>query len=486
MVVALVLGSVACGETSVDALAIWIDGRVDADGNRQLQIYDRGERQTIEFQPTTPGSETELLQMAVDGRGRGLVTSGTRETVYVDLREGRRGRISDELDMTRDLHPDFAMLRGGDGIVRELLSRSASLSRRLGFMALTTRHGLVPTVIDSPGEPQPGARWEFLSALDAPMMFWVETRGNPSAAAGRVAAVAYPSVFSPLLDVAVPTVVATGTLSGRGIDDNNGGGRIGDGICPHRICVSPSGRVLTTMADEPCTVWQWDWTEAVSPNVPVAPEKISLPEACPEETNPNLVATLGDDLIVMDDDNRLLLFDLSAQTMRAAPKLGEGGAQVVRLTGRGTVLLWITFDGQVVRMDPSGVRLLSTERSFCSVVDGLATSPSGNWVAMSCNGQSLLDEGPSGLIMRVSALGLEQYPGINMRPIAVDDDGNTLLYSFDADDSDAAPRGLFVLGGDGTLARVDDLEPGPATIAVPSERFGRINGRFFDATAIPR
>jgi len=479
-------GSAGCGAASADVLAVWIDGQFDENGNREVQIYDRGEHRSITLAPVIPGSGTELLQLAVDNQARGLIASGTRETVYVDLRQGRRGRLSNELDTTRELSPDFGRFRNGDALVRELVTVTTSAARRLAFLALNSRHGLVPTVLDSPGEPDATAQWALLSAAAAPVAFWVEERGTPIAAAGRVQAVVYPGVddSGTLPDVMVPTVVATGLLQGRGVEDNNSPGRISDGICPHRVCVSPSGHVLTTMAEAPCVLWRWDWTEAVTPDTPLAAWQVPLPEGCPAENDPSLVATLGDDLVVMDDDDRIFLFDLARGTTMSVPKVREGLARIA-LAGRGTVLLWLTFSGQLVRVDASGPRLVTTERSYCSIADATAVSPSGNWVAMSCNGQPPFEGAPEGLVLRLSALGLEQYTGISMRPVAIDDEGNALLHSFDSGDSDAAPRGLFVLSGDGVLARVDDLEPGPAQIAVPSEAQGRIEGRYFHAVGIP-
>ena len=363
--------------------------------------------------------------------------------------------------------------------------RTPTSTRSLALLPLSGRFGLEPSLVQTPAEPASDASWRFVSATDAPVMFWVEERGNPVHADGRVQALVYPSDFNAPLDVPEPTVVANGMLQGRGIDDTNAPARATDGICRNRVCVSPSGRVLTTQADEPCALWRWDWTEASSPDTPLAATRIVLPDECPEDVDPFIVATLADDLVVMDDDQRIFLFDLSSNTMRAAPKIGDGLARVL-LVDRGKVILYITFAGQVVRVDELGARLVSTEQSFCTIVDAIAASPSGNWVVMSCNGQSPVDGAPDGLIMRVSSLGLEQFAGINMRPVAVDDDGNAMLYSFDSDDSIAEPRGLFILSGDGTLARTDDLEPGPAPVAIPSEEFGRLDGRFFHAVGIPR
>ena len=56
-----------------------------------------------------------------------------------------------------------------------------------------------------------------------------------------------------------------------------------------------------------------------------------------------------------------------------------------------------------------------------------------------------------------------------------DDDSNGVIDDVDAT---AIPRGLFVLSGDGQLARIDELEPPPAEIALWHESLGRTMGRF--------
>ena len=89
-----------------------------------------------------------------------------------------------------------------------------------------------------------------------------------------------------------------------------------------------------------------------------------------------------------------------------------------------------------------------------------------------------------GQVQRVSVLGAELYGGIPMRPIAIDDDGNALLYSISSDEDDDTPRGLFVLSGDGTLSRVDELEPFPGQVTFNHGAGEQLRGRF--AAAGPR
>jgi hypothetical protein len=134
-------------------------------------------------------------------------------------------------------------------------------------------------------------------------------------------------------------------------------------------------------------------------------------------------------------------------------------------------------------VDASGSRLLATEQTFCSLRDGLTASPSGNWVVQTCGHGSLVDAfapvATTGSIVRVSSLGLERFFGVSMRVLGIDDEGNVLLYSYKTSDAQGSPRSLFVLTGDGQLARVDTLDPTPAAVVLSDGVLGR-----FAASAI--
>lgn len=477
---------VGCGEPSVEAVVVWVDDMPDADGNRALRVYDGGERRTLEFQPTIPGSSTDLLQIAVDREARGLVASGVRRTTYLELgpRGGRTGQLDVSLvdDADATLAADFSMLRNGDAILREILvlgddrQRWAMLPTRASF-------GLKALLLEPPMPAVLGAAWERVSASDAPVLVWMEVRGSPSHPEGALVAITYPGDESPGVGLVEPIELARGHIEGRAIEDASGPGRSPATHCPRRLCVSPAGRVVYTMAAEPCTLWRWSWTEQAASHADVAPRRIVLPGQCPfsDGQPPWLVAAIADDRVVMDDEDRLYLFDLGAGVMQAIPKLARGLSRLeVRDDGR--ALLHISHQGEVVRIDEDGPRLVSAERGSCSVADELAVSPSGNWVILTCtvSGGDVLSSTNGGVVLRVSALGLDSFSGIPMRPLAIDDEGNALLYSFDRDDVDATaiPRGLFVLSGDGQLARIDELEPPPAEIALWHESLGRTMGRF--------
>lgn len=486
LVCATWLWTAGCGEPSTAVVALWVDDAPDEDGNRALRVYDGGERHRHVFEPRTPDSGTQLLQLAVDRDARGFVASGVTSTLYAELgpEGGRVGRLDvsvvDDDDAT--LATAFSMLRNGDAIVRQILAVGDD---RLRFAMLPTRaaFGFRPVLLEPPSPPALGAEWEGLSASDAPVLVWTEVRGSPLHPEGSIVALAYPGDEPPGTGLVEPIELARGFIEGRAIDDASGPGRIPSTHCPRRTCVSPTGRVVYTMAPSPCTVWRWSWTDAAAPGHEVAPRRIELPGECPSSDGepPWLIAAIGDDRIVMDDEDRLYLFDLRAEAMQSIPKLAQGLSRL-ELRADGRTLLHVSHQGEVVRIDEDGPRLVSAERGACSVADDVAVSPNGNWVLLTCSiasGESAQMFG-GGLVLRVSALGLEQLGGIAMRPLAIDDEGNALLYSYDRGEIETSPvpRGLFVLAGDGQLSRIDELEPAPAEVALWRDGIGATLGRF--------
>lgn len=478
-----------CGEPASRVVAVWLDGQANDEGNRGVRIYEAGERRRLTFEPTIPDSETDLLQVAVERRGRGVVLSGRTSTTYVEIEDGggRVGRLDASLvdESLVALAPDFFMLKNDDAILRQIAPDDLVTGPRWAMLPTRATFGLRPLLLQTPGAATLGSKWTLASASDAPVIVWTEARGNPLHPEGAIVATAYPGDSGPGVGIVEPIVLARGVLQGRPIDDTAGPGRVPGIHCPRRLCVSPSAELVYTMADQPCVLWRWSWKDAVATGGDAATVRIALP-GCPAERDPWLAAVLDDERVVLDDDDRLYLFDLNAGVMQAVPKLGRGLSRV-EIRDRGHVLVYVSHEGEVIRIDADGPRLVSAERGLCSVADSIAVSPLGHWVIVTCaafGGDFRSDGG--GTVMRVSALGLEQWTGIAMRPLAIDDEGNALLYSFDSDDLDGTPvpRGLFVLGGDGQLARVDDLEPAPAEIALYHEVVGRTMGRFA-AAALP-
>lgn len=453
----LALGATGCGEAAVDVVAVWVDGVSDGEGNRNVRIYDAGERRVLPIIPDIPGSGIELLQVGVDPRGRGVAVSGTTETVWIERDSGRSVTLG-ATSMGRNLvAPGFSFTTAGDAILRALDLEPEQPPAWL-LAPLSGPAALQVHVLEPPRGATALHQWSLHYAADAPVVMWAEI--GSSALDGELLALAYPSDEGegPWVDDLRPLgrgiVVAA---KGLGYDPSFLPG------CADRLCVAPSGRVAHVMASSSgCALLRWSWEEAESTAVDTPPTSVRPP--CPTAEQIRLVAVLEDDVVVMDDLVRIHLIDLGAGTVRSLPK--PAGELALHVVDRGHGLVISSSDGSVARVDASGPRMVSGVQSPCLERDGFAVSPSGVWVVQSCNGQNGAPAGVDGQIQRISVLGTESYSGVPMRPIAIDDEGNALLYSFSSDDDDGVPRGLFVLTGDGQLMRVDELEPFPARVLV--------------------
>lgn len=492
-----VLGVTAsgCAEPAADVVAMWVDGVADEAGNRRLRIYEAGERDSLSIVPDIPGAGIDLLQMGVDARARGVAVSATDATVWLQRGSGRRVTLNAAAVGRREqLGPDFSFTHGGDGILRAL-AVDAALPPAWLFAPLSGPASLRVHLVGPPTVAVEDHRWVLHHAAEAPVLVWAETGGSPSAVDGRVLALAYPSDQGqgPVVDDMRP--LARGTLLGVGADPEDGRYLTG---CPDGLCISPSGRMLYAMAEErACDLARWSWVGAGWSDADTPSVEVALP--CPagvEEAR--LVAVLDDALVVLDDGLRLHLFDVGAEVGGAVEPAPEVDGDVAldepsvpplsslpkpagrlerHLAAHGHVLVVSSQRGEVVRVDAEGARLVSGVQSACVVRDGFAVSPGGAWVVQTCNGEAS-DSGLGGQIQRISVLGAELYTGLPMLPIAIDDEGNALLYSVSADDEDGVPRGLFVLTGDGQLTRVDELEPYPGRVMVDGRYGEKVPGRF--------
>ncbi len=461
-----------CGEPAIDAVVVWVDGVADDQGNRRVRIYDAGERSSLPLRPDIPGSSIDLLQVGVDARGRGVALSGTDATVWVERGSGRRVSMSAELAGREEVVAEgFSFTRSGDAMLRQLQVDTDAPPTWL-FASLSGPDALELEVITPPSVAQP---WTLRHASDAPILVWAVVNGGISAVAGPVEVWAYPSEQGQGPFVQQMRPLGRGMMMGRGVEADIPG-RVAPPDCPEGLCTSPSGRQLFAMAQgDRCDLLRWSWVEAESAGADTPAERIAL--ECPGGSErAELLAALDDDLLVLGDRFRLYLVDLTADSIAAIPK--PPGRVSARLAARGRVLLVASPQGELVRLDAQGPRLVSGVESACIIADGLAVSPSGTWLVQSCNGQTGGPTALDGQVQRISVLGNELYTGIPMRPIAIDDEGNALLYSVSLDDDDGTPRGLFVLTGDGQLTRVDSLEPFPGRVMLSGDDDQLMPGRF--------
>ncbi len=472
----------ACTQPTVDAVAVWIDDDVDELGHRSIQIYDRGVRRSIELQPKIASASTDLLRLQVVPGAIGFVASAV-DTMFIDLRDGGRGHMDPLVPpIEAELESGFAFTRSGLGIYREFADEDRAA---VAFMTTSAEHR-DPFVLDLPQSidpqldtrlcrgSQPQSCMRLRTASAAPVIYAVELGNDPPTAVdGRIVAWGFPgddprggSTWNEL------TLLALGELRVRGIEGEDPA-RIDDAWCVDRLCITPDGEAAIGMSPEfdpvfgvplPCELVRWRWDGPREPNTPPVAETIPLSAECPESQDPWVIAALSPDLVVLDDRDHIHLTDLGTGAWVSTPKLGSTPPTMVPVD-RGRAMLFVATNGAISRADETGVRIVNAEHTICSQAQ-TAVSPSGNWVVQTCldDTGALGDFTPVsdfGSIVRISANGLERYEGIPMRPLAVDDDGNALFFSYDRDDNDREPRGLFVLTAGGEVSRVDDLEPTP-------------------------
>lgn len=453
-----------CATEAVDAVAVWLEA--DRADEYRIQVYDRGARWSFALHPTVAGTATDDLLIGVDGRGEGVTLAATvrGRTVYQSFSDRRRGSFGQVESSGRAYEQFFSYSRNDDALLREIENVPVLT---LVLMALSGDRGMQSWTVHPTFEDAHRSRWAARTASAAPVVFWFERSDDPPRADGRVEAMAYPSIHGTTEDagtipaVAEPTVLGWGRITARAIDPDLYPGRLRTQWCSSGLCASPDGTSVTALADQPCVLRWWSWLDAGTPWSPVDAREVVLPE-CPAELDPHLVAQLADDVVVLDDELRLYLFDLSAGTMQTLPK--HGFSPLPFFVDSGRALLLVSSQGHVARGDARGMRLVNAEQHRCTATSATVVSPQGHWVVQSCAAVDASLSTGQGLVLRISSLGLEQFIGIPMRAMAVDDGGNVLLYSYDATTAAAEPRGLFVLSGEGRLARVDELEPSPAFI----------------------
>ena len=463
----------ACGEPSVDVVVVWVDGVANDQGRLPVRIYDSGERDSLEIESDVPGANADLLSVGIDNRARGVGLSEESTNVWIDRGSGRTVTTTIDDAGPGAVASGFWFARGGDATLRrfELEDEAAPLWL---LAPLSGPEGLQVYPLRPPRPATSTLRWSIREAQDAPVIVLAEVGGARPSIQGEVVAVAYPSDFGegPVVDQLQP--LARGFFIGRGIA-NDSSNYITPPACPERACLSPSGRWLYGMdPDGGCQLLRWSWTEAETENQQMPVEELDF--ACPGPDVAVLAAVLGDDLVVWDDPLRLYLVDLAAGRIQSVVK--PRGPLQSFLVDRGRALVVVSEAGEVVRVDAFQPRTISTVQLPCDADHDVVVSPSGNWMVRTCNGQVAAPDGLDGQVQRVSVLGTELYSGIPMIPIAVDDDGNALLYSVSSGDEEAVPRGLFVLSGGGDLTRVDDLEPFPARVSLPGPDGQGIAGRF--------
>ncbi|MBL8946764.1 MAG: hypothetical protein JNK45_26580 [Myxococcales bacterium] len=461
------LAATACQGPAADVLAIWVDAAVQDDGARAIQIYDAGERRSVELRPTIAGSDTGQIGLGVAPGGGGFAVSSVKGgTVWIDLDRGTRGQIA--LGPWGELAADFAFSRSGRAILRSTVDE---IDPGAVLMPISTAQ-TTPLWVHGPELEHPGSRVLIRSASAAPIVYWAElpgadANGGVQSVDGTVVAFEYPADDrrTPLTSL----VELGGTrMHTRAIDESAFPNRIGSNSawCLGGFCVTPDGDAAIGISPTVCDLLRFEWARKGSDGESRPARKITLPLGCGAPSEPHLLAALDASHVLLDDDERIYLADLDRDLWTAVPKLGAGRQIFMLPADGGRTMNLVSVTGAVIRADADGLRVVSAERIGCNVRGTPQSSPGGEWILMTCEGEVPMESAVDldvalATTVRISSLGLERYDGLAMAPLGIDDGGNALLYSYDPDDNEEVPRGLFVLEASGDLSRVDELEPTP-------------------------
>lgn len=452
-----------CQSPSADVLAVWLDAAVDEDGARAIQIYDAGERRQIELRPTIADSNASQVDLGVAPGGHGFMVSAVKGgSVWIDLERGTRGVLG--RGPWGELAADALFSRSGRALLRELAEDGPPDHVILPIASVSTE----ALWLRSPETEHLGGRGFVRSASDAPVIYWAERAGSDGIdyVDGTIAAYAYPSEDS-RIDVDTLVLLGKNRMHTRGISSTAFASRIEKQWCTSSLCVTPDGEAAIGVAPTLCQLLRFRWAKIGSDGESRPAQQIDLPTGCGWTSEPHLLAALDAEHVLLDDDERIYLADLERNEWTATPKLGGIATKVEMVPADGgRIMNFVSSDGTVIRADKDGFQVVSAERTACVPLADPITSPNGAWVVVTCGGSEEIVELDLSFstTLRISALGLERFDGIAMRALAIDDGGNALMYSYDPDDNEAVPRGLFVLEGNGRLSRVDELEPTPEPI----------------------
>lgn len=480
----LVVGLAGCGEPPVQARAVWIDEVKQEDQSRRLHVYDRGrvEQLQLVLPPDLP-----LLRAQMGPRGRGLlIRSDDENATYVDLEDGRYlplrltpppNNVADPVQYTAS--GDALFWRTPDELSVVPLTPGAPLEWSSEGDWLEPLHAHV------------GSTGWTVSALAAPVLFAADPIGfwseGGNQGQGQIVALRYGETGTEALALRelgrwnrpAPSLLRRQQDCSEAL------------LCGADWVVDPGGDTLTidvNSFDAKCRFSRWRWGD------PADDDCIAMPEALVDTSSLlGLVAALDDDILVLRDHLRLHHLDLRTGQVTSLPILGEP-PYAWRLVDGGRALVWISLEGPIVRIDRSGLDIVSTVQTACMPgpqSGGLEVSPDGRWAAWGCRPS----EDPSrpsfqqSAIVRASSGGIERLEGIPMVVLSIDDEGNVLMYSTEnSDTADAEgvamsgkPLSLWALSTDKVLARVHPMEPTPE----PMQLLVQDQTTFIQAAALP-
>lgn len=447
-----------CGAEPVEARAIWVDDFGGA-GHRRIHVYDRGEFE--QFEVLGVGGPVERVQLDPSGRGV-LVRSGERAAAWFDLDDGRRlplllppSQPSSQLGggQPRYQFADRALTwidsTEGSLLVVPLAPNLALDRRDDGTIVPLTRAGPL--------------RW-LLPAERAPVVLAAGVKG------GRASFLRYPTEAEQALAVVVEAE-AEGLSLPLSVEQSRRCAELLD--CWTLVAVEPEAELAITSSsrDGP---WQ-----LFDRRAPALAGPLELPERLAEgaaKQRLRLLKVLDRSVSIWIGDKQIYRYDRAREQVDSLPVVL---APSIHWTAaeQGRALILSSSWGPVYRADLAGLQAINVESTTCANPSDPIVSPNGRWLAWTCTELGPEQVASSGVVVRVSSFGLERHVGVPMVVLAIDDDGDLLLYSvastttaIDMDGSSTVPRTLFSLSRDGVLTRIDELEPAPTPVLVGNEQ----------------
>ncbi|MEZ4452012.1 MAG: hypothetical protein R3B09_21290 [Nannocystaceae bacterium] len=479
------IGPAACDDPRADVRVAWVD-ETHEDGSRTLHFYDRGEVKEATLQPLATSRDPEVqvvvLEVAPVGAGALLMTDAASSLQgagrpwmlggYMDFTGKRTLPLRLPLTGFSPPTPIFSDL--GDA-----LAWVDPCEDRLALVPLAPAHAL-PIAEDDEGRwieplrgpigaPQVGAvcplRSGWGAARAAPVFFAIAGEGFDDGLeprpGGEIVAYRYPSGDAgetELIELGRATLPSTALV--------RRGGCSGANQCLG--LVAPEGEAVSVLGGEgaACTIHRW------------APGNPKITETtCAWKGRGTVLAAISDQHYVIADGDRVMRVEWRSGEVSALPLLGD--QWIWRQTADGSAVTLVSLRGPMLRLGVDRLELVNVESTECPLAHSLVIAPSGRWAAWTCASsqettldQPLDDFGPSlpplTTVIRASVSGIERYDGVAMWAVAIDDEGELLLYSrsdanlnTDLWQPNTPPRNLYVLGSDRELSRVSALEPDP-------------------------
>ncbi len=492
---AAILASAGCTTPAVRARAVWVGSEPDEDGSRTLFAYSGGTITASRVRPTAfdPEADTLPLLVELDPRGRGALVRAVDDGWLHDLGDGT-GLGAGYIDLAHGralplwlpaAEDATSFLASGAGLwwFEGCGATLAVLPFAPGLAPGREQHGGASTVaplrrgVGSSGIGKPTPRigcdgspgYAVASAADAPVLYVLGRRSSSLEVRADEAAVVEALRIPGLADEpARIEVLAQGRLPVGYAPLRLPGVRcVGGGPSCGVAVVDPDGEAVSMAVYSPdCRLLRWEAATGKA--------RCAVPADAPQEIlSERLVAAISAEHYVYREGLTTHRYAWRTQTLVSRPVLGEASEVFVRVAMDGRAVTVGTTRGPALRVTTDAMDVLNIEQRDCPNPQPPVASADGRWLAWTCTlaGEDGEDGLAAGEVVRVSSGGVERFQGVPMWALAIDDDGNVLLhsrknqdFSFDLLLPPDPPRNLYVLAGDGELARVDGLEPDPELI----------------------